>query len=117
MSGSIEDLGSKIFGTLLAWGLVIYGVCWVIKWILAKIVENASAIIMGVAGIAILCVVVALLKSMMRGARDSKAFLALVEPRLKSLENELQLQTKQFENSKWESRVAQMEKTLADADA
>lgn len=72
MSGSIEDLGAKIFGTLLAWGLVIYGVCWVIKWLFSKIVENAAPLI----GVGLLVLLIAVLVGIGKRSKAKKEAVA-----------------------------------------
>ena len=132
MSESLEDAAGGCMAKFVAYGLIIGGIIWVFrwigrsigwlaKWVCRKSVDNAGTILMVlgivVGGVLFGKLFISLLHSMARTSRDKEEFLSLVEPRLKSLEDELQLQTRQLEAGEWKSRVSAMEKSLADANA
>lgn len=67
-----EDIGSKILGTLFVWALLIYGICWVVKWIFNKIVENAAPLM----GMGLLVLLIAVLVGIGKRAKARKEAVA-----------------------------------------
>lgn len=57
MADTLEDQASSCLGTLFAYGLVIAGIGWAIKWVCGKIADNAGPIIAVVAVIVVLAIV------------------------------------------------------------
>ena len=108
-----EDAFSKFIGTILGWLLLIYGVCWVVKWLLAKIVENAGPLIMVGVGIAGVAVLVAMVKAQVALAKDRAAFMKSVGPALKALEEELSEKQAAMKDGGWERERKRLEAKLA----
>lgn len=109
---SIEETGVKLFGGLFIWGLLIYGICWVVKQAVLKIVENAGPLIMVGAGIVGVVVLVAVVKGQVRWARDRAAFLRTAGPTLKALETELSEKQTEMQKKGWERDLARLEAKL-----
>ena len=117
MAGSIEDMGANCLAKLFVIGLVFSAISWVIQWICRKVSENASSIAAVLVVAVLVSVVVVVTKNAIRISKESKAFLHEVEPPMKSLESEAARQRKQLDESEWSSRLARMEKTLANCGA
>ena len=108
-----EDPFTKLLGTLLGWLLLIYGVCWVIRWLLTKIAENIPTLV-GVGlvvagGIAL----VAFAKVQVRAMRDRRLFMKSAGPVLQQLEEELSEKQAAMADGGWERELNRLEAKLA----
>lgn len=108
-----EDPFTNLLGGLLAFGLVAWGVCWVLKKAWEAFVENLPVIVGLVACVALVWGFVAFCKAQAKLAADRKAFMEQAGAGLDALEKEMERQCEVLGRGDWERETAKLEKELA----
>jgi len=109
MGSEAEDF----FGKLLAFGLLIAGIGWLLQWVCRKIVENKGPIIVVVCAIAAVFILSSIIRSAARTSKNRNGLLRRIDPVFEQLETELKRQNDLLSDAKSRKQLAEMQKELA----